>query len=109
MALEALHEEAKPLGLEVSWTKTKVQTFGGLLGDTVQSVHACGEDIEVLESFTYFGSVVHKNGGSGQEVTRRIGLAHGVMNEYMALSIYMQADKDPCLQVIGDPCLTVWL
>ncbi|KAG0716501.1 hypothetical protein GWK47_009574 [Chionoecetes opilio] len=25
MALKALHEEAKPLGLEVSWLKTKVQ------------------------------------------------------------------------------------
>ncbi|KAG0717242.1 Retrovirus-related Pol polyprotein from type-1 retrotransposable element R2 [Chionoecetes opilio] len=31
MALEALHEEAKPLGLEVSWLKTKVQV----------SYHAC--------------------------------------------------------------------
>ncbi len=50
---------------EVCWTKTKVQAFGGLLGDTVQSVHACGEDIEVLESFTYLASVVHNNGGSG--------------------------------------------
>ncbi|KAG0721849.1 Mitochondrial ribonuclease P protein 1 [Chionoecetes opilio] len=29
MALEALHEEAKPLGLEVSWLTTKVQVFGG--------------------------------------------------------------------------------
>ncbi|KAG0727703.1 hypothetical protein GWK47_034103 [Chionoecetes opilio] len=27
MALEALHEEAKPLGLEVSWLKTKVQAM----------------------------------------------------------------------------------
>ncbi len=80
MALEALHEEAKPLGLEVSRTNTKVQAFGGLLGDTVQSVHACGDDIEVLESFTYLYSVVHNTGGSGQEDTRRIGLAHGVMN-----------------------------
>merc|ERR1712035_211282 len=52
MALEVLHEEAKPLGLEVSWAKTKVQAFGGLLDDTVRSVHACGEDIEVLKSFT---------------------------------------------------------
>ena len=34
MAFEALHEEAKPLGLQVSWPKTKV--FGGLLGETVQ-------------------------------------------------------------------------
>ncbi|KAG0723665.1 Dipeptidase 3 [Chionoecetes opilio] len=50
MALEALHEEAKPLELEVSWLKTKFQVFGGLLDETVQSVHACGVDIEILET-----------------------------------------------------------
>ncbi len=80
IALEVLHEKVKPLGLEVSWTKTKVQAFGGLLDDTVQPVHACGEDIEVLESFTYLGSVVHNNGRSDQEVIRRIDLAYGVMD-----------------------------
>ncbi|KAG0726800.1 DNA-directed RNA polymerases I, II, and III subunit RPABC2 [Chionoecetes opilio] len=80
MALEALHEEAKPLGLEVSWLKTKVQVFGDLLDEAVQSVHACGEDIEILESFTYLGSTVHNDGGSRQEVLRRIGIAHGVMD-----------------------------
>ncbi|KAG0726190.1 hypothetical protein GWK47_037100 [Chionoecetes opilio] len=66
MALEALVKEAKPLGLEVSWLKTKVQVFGGLQDDTVQSVHACSEDIEILESFTYLGSAVHNDGGSRQ-------------------------------------------
>ncbi|KAG0711023.1 Iron-sulfur protein NUBPL [Chionoecetes opilio] len=80
MALEALHEEAKPLGLVVSWLKTKVQVFGDLLDEAVQSVHACGEDIEILESFTYLGSAVHNDGGSRQEVLRRIGIAHGVMD-----------------------------
>ncbi|KAG0724373.1 putative uncharacterized transposon-derived protein F52C9.6 [Chionoecetes opilio] len=80
VALEALHEEAKPLGLEVSWLKTKVQVFGGLLDETVQSVHACGEDIEILETFTYLGSTVHNDGGSRQEVLRRIGIAHGIMD-----------------------------
>ncbi|KAG0720330.1 putative uncharacterized transposon-derived protein F52C9.6 [Chionoecetes opilio] len=80
MALEALHQEAKPLGLEVSWLKTKVQVFGDLLDEAVQSVHACGEDIEILESFTYLGSAVHNDGGSRQEVLRRIGIAHGVMD-----------------------------
>ena len=34
MALEALHE-MKPLGLKVSWAKTKVQLFGGVLDETV--------------------------------------------------------------------------
>ena len=31
MALEALHEEVKPLEFQESWAKTKVQMFGGLL------------------------------------------------------------------------------
>ena len=31
MPLEALHEEVKPLGLQVSWPKTKVQVFEDLL------------------------------------------------------------------------------
>ncbi|KAG0718290.1 Mitochondrial import receptor subunit TOM40 1 [Chionoecetes opilio] len=45
MALEALHEEAKPLELEVSWLKTKLQVFGGLLGtlDTNWTVGAVME------------------------------------------------------------------
>ena len=52
-----------------------------MLDETVQSVHACGEDIEILKNFTYLGGVVvHNDGGSGQEVTRQIGLAHGVMD-----------------------------
>ncbi len=68
------------MGLEVSWAKTKVQAFGGLLDDTLQSLRACGEDIKVLESFTYLGSVVHNNGRSDQEVIRRIDLAYSVMD-----------------------------
>ena len=75
MAHDALHKEAKPLGLQVSWPKTKVQVFGGLLDETVQS-----EDIDILDSFTYLGSVVHNNSGSRQEILRRISLARGVMD-----------------------------
>ena len=80
VALDAFCNEANPLGLKVSWTKTKIQDFGGLLGEPAQSVRACGEDIEVTQSFTYLGSVVHSSGLSDQEVNRRIGLASGVMN-----------------------------
>ncbi|XP_069976237.1 uncharacterized protein, partial [Penaeus vannamei] len=46
---------------------TKVQDFGDLLGEPVQSVRACGEDIEVTESFTYLGSLVHNSGLSDHE------------------------------------------
>ena len=80
MALEALHEEAKPLGSQISWLNTKVQVFGGLLDETVQSIHACGRGINILDSFKYLGSVIHNNGGSRQEVLRQIGLVHDVMD-----------------------------
>ncbi|KAG0713019.1 Protein fantom [Chionoecetes opilio] len=95
MALEALHEEAKPLGLEVSWLKTKVQVFGGLLDEAVQSLHAGGEDIEILESFTYLGSTVQNDGGSRQEVLRRIGIAHGSdLSERGGFLEHMTQDKE---------------
>ena len=59
---------------------TKVLVFGAVLDETVQTVHACGEDIEILKNFTFLGSVVHNDGVSSQEVTRQIGLAHGIMD-----------------------------
>ena len=51
--------------------------FGGVLDETVQSVHACDEDIEILKNFTYLGSVLHNDGGSSQEVTKRTVLKGG--------------------------------
>ena len=36
--------------------------------------------IDILKNFTYLGSAVHNDGGSRQEVTRRIGLTHSVMD-----------------------------
>lgn len=41
-ALKALHKEVKHLGLQVSWAKTKLQVFGALLDETVESVYTCG-------------------------------------------------------------------
>ena len=35
IALEALHEEVNPLVLKVSWAKTNVQVFGGVLDEIV--------------------------------------------------------------------------
>ena len=62
MALKALYEEVKPLRLKVSSAKTKVQVFGGILDETVQSVHACDKDIKILKNFTHISSVVHNDG-----------------------------------------------
>ena len=80
MAREALYKKTKHLGLQVSWVQAKVQMVGGLLDESVQSAHACGEGIEISENFTYLGSAADNDGGLSQETLRRNGLAHSVMD-----------------------------
>ena len=48
-AIEALNEESEPLGLQVSWVKTKIQAFNDILDAAILSVPVCGEDVEVRE------------------------------------------------------------
>ena len=79
-ALEALSEEAEPLGLRVSWIKTKIQAFGDILDAAVDSLPVAGENVDVVETFTYLGSVIHRSTSCEAEVNRRLGLASGAMN-----------------------------
>ena len=79
-ALEVLNEESELLGLRVSWVKTKIQAFNDILDATVLSVPVCGEDVEVMERFTYLGSDIHVSVGCESDVSRRLGRAWGVMD-----------------------------
>ena len=47
--LEVLNEESEPLGLRISWVKTKIQAFSDILDAAILSVPVCGEDVEVME------------------------------------------------------------
>ena len=116
-ALEALHKDVKPLELEVSWPKTKVQVFKGLSDETVLSIHACGEDIEILKSFTCPGEVVHNNGGSRQEISWQISLTQGVMDllstsiwhcRYICKQIKIQIFKSLLIPVMLYGC-EIWI
>ena len=51
--------ESEPLGLQVSWDKTKIQAFNDILDTAILSVPGCGEDVEVTERFTYLGIDIH--------------------------------------------------
>ena len=46
-ALEVLNEESEPLGLWVSWVKTKILAFNDILDAALLSVPVSGEDVEV--------------------------------------------------------------
>ena len=62
-ALKVLNEKSEPLGLRVPWVKTKIQAFNNILDAVTLSVPVCGEDVEVTERFTYFGSDIHVSAG----------------------------------------------
>ena len=44
-ALDVLNEESEPLGLWVSWIKTKIQAFNDIFNAAILSVPVCGEDV----------------------------------------------------------------
>ena len=76
-ALEVLNE---PLELQVSCVKTKIQAFIDILDAAVLSVPDCGEDVEVVERYTYLSSDIHVSAGCESQVNRRLGRARGVMD-----------------------------
>ena len=75
-----LIEESEPLGLWVSWVKTKIEAFNDILDAAILSVPVCSEDVEVTERFTYLGSDIHVSAGCEPEVNRYLGRAWGVMD-----------------------------
>jgi len=60
LAHEIMDEEARPLGLTINWSKTKIQTMldPALAGTSLQiNVHS----VEVVKSFPYLESLIHCN------------------------------------------------
>ena len=78
-ALEVLNEESEPLGLWVSWVKTKIQAFNDILDAAALSMPVSGEDVEVVERFTYLGSDIRVSAGCDSEINRCLSQVWGVM------------------------------
>ena len=57
-----------------------MQAFNDFLDAAVLSVPVSGEDVEVVERFTYLGSDIHVSAGCESEFNRRLGRAWGVMD-----------------------------
>ena len=79
-ALSVMAEEARPLGLEISWTKTKVQCLSDFLCDMPAALPVVDEKISLVDSFLYLGSTISSDCRSDPDVYRRLGLASSAMN-----------------------------
>ena len=65
------------MGSRVLWIKTKV--FGDILEVAVNSLPMAGENVDVVETVTWFGSVLQRSTWCEAEVNRRLGLAMRTM------------------------------
>jgi len=55
LALVVTNEEAAPVGLQINWSKTKIQQIGNP-PSTENAVAVCNANVEFAESFLYLGS-----------------------------------------------------
>uniref|UniRef100_A0A3B3R3I5 Reverse transcriptase domain-containing protein n=1 Tax=Paramormyrops kingsleyae TaxID=1676925 RepID=A0A3B3R3I5_9TELE len=82
-ALERLSKESECLGFRVSWIKTKIQAFNDFLGTAISSVSVCGENVDLVERFTYISSDIHVSGDSSFWCTYKHALHLRQKNDIM--------------------------
>jgi len=78
LGLEILHEESSQIGLEINWSKTKLQVFDDS-STPPSKVSVLDHDVEVVDSFVYLGSSIDVHGGSEPDICRRIEKARSCM------------------------------
>jgi len=65
--LLVLQDEASPLGLQVNWTKTKIQHVGEPRL-TQSMVPVAAENVDLVDEFVYLGSLISHDEGSEAEI-----------------------------------------
>src|SRR6218665_4188266 len=78
-SLEKMGQEASKFGLEINWSKTKIQPVG-VQGLLPEHILVAGNEVEIVRGFCYLGSHVEADRGSGPEVHRRVAIARDCMN-----------------------------
>ena len=73
-ALSALNEEASPLGLQINWTKTKIQSLSDFIPSPPPLRAIANQEIEAVTNFIYLGSKITSDCLSDSEITRRMQL-----------------------------------
>ena len=80
LALEVMDREAHPLGLTINWAKAIIQNLDDQDGaNQMQYTTVRGNQVEVVESFTYLGSLIHISDSSEPQIKRQINIVREAM------------------------------
>ena len=108
--LLVLQDEATPLGLQINWTKTKIQQVGEphLAQPTVQ---VAAENVDLVNDIVYLGSLISHDGGSETDIAthrNRKGLLLPPREEYLEVS-YTYGDEGAALQDLHTSSPALWM
>ena len=76
--LSGFDEAADTMGLNTSWSKTKIQNLSHGVTPAPVQLQLQGHVVESTGRFTYLGSDIHSSERSTPEILRRIGLASNI-------------------------------
>ena len=82
---DSLKNLSKKVGLRISVDKTKIQKIGNLEKDV--DIFLEGAPLEVVENFTYLGSIQSNVGNVEKDIRSRIGKACSVFRRLQTLGI----------------------
>jgi len=93
--------------MTINWSKTKIQDLGSC-GAPCQRVSFQGNEVEVVESFVYLGSLIHCSGGSELEIKRRTAfICESMFGEHLGIW-YHTGNQAPALQYVHSPNISLW-
>jgi len=78
--LSSFCHSSSVFSLHTSWPKTKLQSVGSDSGPDLLNVVVDGNPVDLVESFTYLGSIQTSDGYCRSDITRRTGLASSAMS-----------------------------
>lgn len=71
-----VEEESTKAGLCFNIKRTKIMTTEG-----IYNFNKDNEDSEIVRDFAYLGSVIHHNGGSSQEIKKKLKFERAAMED----------------------------
>ena len=78
VALTILQEEANPVGMQISWPKTKLMAITANPTNHLP-LKICNKEVVFVDSFTYLGSLITNDGSSSRYISSRIAKAASAM------------------------------
>ena len=90
---ERLCQYARSIGLQINTNKTKVLRINN---KETNPIKIRGKDVEDVDTFTYLGAIVYKQGGSTEDIKHRLSLARNaftMLNPLWKSTIYSKTTK----------------